>query len=142
MLLELDCQELERLSTLTTRDSVRTLLSKQIRALREPVEASKLPDGQDHKEADPDGAGTEEVGQGQQGAVSNDDEPVASSTGMTASDIPKPSESQKVLVSKLPSKTITSYGWDQSPKFVKVYVTLNGVQSLAKDDITVIYTSR
>ncbi|XP_063960021.1 calcyclin-binding protein-like [Lytechinus pictus] len=139
--LELDCQELERLSTLTTRDSVRTLLSKQIQALREPVEASKLPDGQDHKEADPVGAGTEEVGQGQQGAVSNDDKPVASSTGMTASDIPKPSESQKVLVSKLPSKTITSYGWDQSPKFVKVYVTLNGVQSLAKDDITVIYTS-
>lgn len=35
---------------------------------------------------------------------------------------------------------LTNYAWDQSEKFVKLYVTLDGVQHIEKDNITVNYT--
>ncbi|EDW82034.1 uncharacterized protein Dwil_GK25346 [Drosophila willistoni] len=35
---------------------------------------------------------------------------------------------------------LTDYGWDQSPKFVKLFITLNGVQNCTEDAVTVNYT--
>ncbi|KAH8400578.1 hypothetical protein KR222_007118, partial [Zaprionus bogoriensis] len=35
---------------------------------------------------------------------------------------------------------LTDYGWDQSPKFVKLFITLNGVQSCPEEAVTVDYT--
>lgn len=36
--------------------------------------------------------------------------------------------------------SITSYAWDQSDKFVKIYITLPGVENLAKEKITSKFT--
>ncbi|XP_074653818.1 calcyclin-binding protein-like [Tubulanus polymorphus] len=46
------------------------------------------------------------------------------------------------IVSSGCSKTITNYGWDQSDKFFKIYVTLNGVQNLEKDQVVSNFTER
>ncbi|XP_062140620.1 calcyclin-binding protein [Drosophila sulfurigaster albostrigata] len=35
---------------------------------------------------------------------------------------------------------LTDYGWDQSAKFVKLFITLNGVQQCQEDAVTVNYT--
>lgn len=34
---------------------------------------------------------------------------------------------------------LTDYGWDQSSKFVKLFITLNGVQNCAEEAVTVKY---
>jgi calcyclin binding protein len=39
-------------------------------------------------------------------------------------------------------KDVTTYAWDQSDKFMKIYVTLNGVQKLSKDCIKTEFTSK
>ncbi|KAH8386486.1 hypothetical protein KR093_000788, partial [Drosophila rubida] len=36
---------------------------------------------------------------------------------------------------------LTDYGWDQSAKFVKLFITLNGVQQCQEDAVTVDYTA-
>ncbi|XP_016972862.1 calcyclin-binding protein [Drosophila rhopaloa] len=36
---------------------------------------------------------------------------------------------------------LTDYGWDQSAKFVKLFITLNGVQGCSEEDVTVNYTT-
>eukprot|EP00099_Drosophila_melanogaster_P016578 NP_572332.1 uncharacterized protein Dmel_CG3226 [Drosophila melanogaster] len=35
---------------------------------------------------------------------------------------------------------LTDYGWDQSAKFVKLFITLNGVQGCTEENVTVTYT--
>ncbi|XP_017073864.1 calcyclin-binding protein [Drosophila eugracilis] len=35
---------------------------------------------------------------------------------------------------------LTDYGWDQSAKYVKLFITVNGVQGCSEDDVTVNYT--
>ncbi|XP_030386609.1 calcyclin-binding protein [Scaptodrosophila lebanonensis] len=35
---------------------------------------------------------------------------------------------------------LTDYGWDQSAKFVKLFITLNGVQNCSEDDVVINYT--
>nr|XP_039248051.1 calcyclin-binding protein-like [Styela clava] len=41
---------------------------------------------------------------------------------------------------KLFTKKITTYGWDQSEKFIKIYVSgLKGVQDIPKENVTIIY---
>lgn len=35
---------------------------------------------------------------------------------------------------------LTDYGWDQSAKFVKLFITLNGVQNCPEEAVTVNYT--
>ncbi|KAH8420492.1 hypothetical protein KR009_010825, partial [Drosophila setifemur] len=35
---------------------------------------------------------------------------------------------------------LTDYGWDQSVKFVKLFITLNGVQACEEENVTVKYT--
>ncbi|KAM9326949.1 calcyclin-binding protein [Gastrophryne carolinensis] len=37
---------------------------------------------------------------------------------------------------------ISNYGWDQSDKFVKIYITLNGVQNIPADNVQVQFTER
>ncbi|XP_053368381.1 calcyclin-binding protein [Clarias gariepinus] len=37
---------------------------------------------------------------------------------------------------------INNYGWDQSEKFVKVYITLNGVHTVPADNVQVSFTDR
>lgn len=124
---DLDCQELERLLTLTTRDSVKNILSQQIQTLKEPVKDQEELRGPDEKGDTRATSGADEKGDTQAtpevdqkgdtqvtpGAVSSSDEPPGPVLKGAAPDIvPKPSESQKILVSKLPTKTITSYGED------------------------------
>jgi len=41
-----------------------------------------------------------------------------------------------------PHKEITNYGWDQSEKFMKIYVTINGIQNHSKDSIKCSFTKR
>ncbi|XP_072165752.1 calcyclin-binding protein-like [Diadema setosum] len=112
--LELDCEELKRLLELTERESVKTLLGKEIQDVEGRLQ------------------GLDNVSVREPPSEKREDPVVAM----------KPSETKKIAVSQLPTKTITSYGWDQSPKFVKVYITLNGVQTLAKEAVSVEYTSR
>jgi len=38
--------------------------------------------------------------------------------------------------------TITNYGWDQSDKFMKIYVTINGVQGADKENVKCEFTDR
>ncbi|GMS82065.1 hypothetical protein PENTCL1PPCAC_4240, partial [Pristionchus entomophagus] len=40
----------------------------------------------------------------------------------------------------LPTLKISNYGWDESDKFVKLYVTLNGVEKAAKEDVVCEFT--
>lgn len=148
----LDCKELQRLLTLTSRETIKNLLSNQIKELQRSVEDEK-------KESVPNEKGdnqptSDNTPAAQTPALAPEPSPATEpmpapkpspahdpSPAPTAKVTLKPSESQKILVPKLPTKTITSYGWDQSPKFVKVYITLNGVHSLAKDDISVEFSS-
>lgn len=37
---------------------------------------------------------------------------------------------------------ITNYGWDQSDKFVKIYITLNGVHKIPAENVEVTFTDR
>ncbi|XP_001632969.2 calcyclin-binding protein [Nematostella vectensis] len=46
----------------------------------------------------------------------------------------KPSSSKPVTVSSY-TKKITSYGWDQSDKFVKIYITLPEVETVPKESL-------
>ncbi|XP_038063553.1 calcyclin-binding protein-like [Patiria miniata] len=43
---------------------------------------------------------------------------------------------------QLSTATINTYGWDQSEKFVKLYVTLNGVGSIPAANVTVGYEEK
>ncbi|XP_022085354.1 calcyclin-binding protein-like [Acanthaster planci] len=40
---------------------------------------------------------------------------------------------------QLATTTIKTYGWDQSDKFVKIYITLNGVHSIPAENVSVEY---
>ncbi|KXJ17331.1 calcyclin-binding protein [Exaiptasia diaphana] len=52
----------------------------------------------------------------------------------------QPAAEAKVTKVPLYTKSISSYGWDQSDKFVKIYITLPGVESLPKEKITSKFT--
>ncbi|XP_034490190.1 calcyclin-binding protein [Drosophila innubila] len=45
-----------------------------------------------------------------------------------------------VGISKRYLHELTDYGWDQSAKFVKLFITLNGVQNCSEEAVTVDYT--
>jgi len=54
----------------------------------------------------------------------------------------KPSVQAGVTTCKRPHKTITNYGWDQSDKFMKIYVTLNGIQKISVESVSCSFTDR
>lgn len=49
---------------------------------------------------------------------------------------------EKQQKATLYTKTITQYGWDQSDKFVKIYITLPGVEKLSKEKVTSKFTKQ
>ncbi|ESO09454.1 hypothetical protein HELRODRAFT_185345 [Helobdella robusta] len=68
----------------------------------------------------------------------------ASSTSTTSPELPQQAEPITKVVS-IPRKyyiDISNYAWDQSDKFMKIYVTVQGVHKLPKESISTDYTSR
>ncbi|NXS12196.1 CYBP protein, partial [Neodrepanis coruscans] len=57
---------------------------------------------------------------------------------------PKPKDTAEEEKSSLGGYTvkINNYGWDQSDKFVKIYISLNGVQKLPAENVQVNFTER
>ncbi|KAJ7421700.1 hypothetical protein WISP_41610 [Willisornis vidua] len=57
---------------------------------------------------------------------------------------PKPKDAAEEEKSSLGGYTvkINNYGWDQSDKFVKIYISLNGVQKLPAENVQVNFTER
>lgn len=51
-------------------------------------------------------------------------------------------EADPTSASKAYTVKINNYGWDQSDKFVKIYITLKGVHSIAVENVNVIFTER
>uniref|UniRef100_A0A914ZRR3 Calcyclin-binding protein n=2 Tax=Parascaris univalens TaxID=6257 RepID=A0A914ZRR3_PARUN len=45
-----------------------------------------------------------------------------------------------VSAAPLPTVKITNYAWDQSDKFVKIYITMPGVQSVASEQVSIEFT--
>ncbi|VDL64519.1 unnamed protein product [Nippostrongylus brasiliensis] len=60
-------------------------------------------------------------------------------------ELPKPtptvSENKPSTLPHLPTVKVTNYGWDESDKFVKVYITLQGVQNVDPSNIEHSFTS-
>lgn len=56
-------------------------------------------------------------------------------------DVQKPSAIVPPMASTYTVK-INNYGWDQSDKFVKIYITLNGIQNIPADNVQVQFTER
>ncbi|XP_075689183.1 calcyclin-binding protein [Rhinoderma darwinii] len=56
-------------------------------------------------------------------------------------DVQKPSAIVPPMTSTYTVK-ISNYGWDQSDKFVKMYITLNGVQNIPAENVQVQFTER
>ncbi|NXL79926.1 CYBP protein, partial [Leptocoma aspasia] len=58
--------------------------------------------------------------------------------------LPKPKDVAEEEKSSLGGYTvkINNYGWDQSDKFVKIYISLNGVQKLPAENVQVNFTER
>ncbi|KAL5012502.1 hypothetical protein ScPMuIL_011053 [Solemya velum] len=52
------------------------------------------------------------------------------------------SQTSGTTKSKTPVVQLKNYAWDQSDKFMKIYVTVNGVHSLPKDNITCQFSDR
>jgi len=50
--------------------------------------------------------------------------------------------SSKVVRNAIYTTKIVNYAWDQSDKFLKIYVTLNGVQDFPTENITADYTNK
>lgn len=51
-------------------------------------------------------------------------------------------EADPTSTSKAYTVKINNYGWDQSDKFVKIYITLKGVHSIAVENVNVTFTER
>uniref|UniRef100_A0A8B9C9B6 Calcyclin binding protein n=1 Tax=Anser brachyrhynchus TaxID=132585 RepID=A0A8B9C9B6_9AVES len=58
--------------------------------------------------------------------------------------LPKPKDVVEEEKSTLGGYTvkINNYGWDQSDKFIKIYISLNGVQKLPAENVQVNFTER
>ncbi|XP_041752933.1 calcyclin-binding protein [Coregonus clupeaformis] len=51
-------------------------------------------------------------------------------------------EADPTSASKAYTVKINNYGWDQSEKLVKIYITLNGVHKIAPENVEVTFTER
>lgn len=55
-------------------------------------------------------------------------------------------DTAKPVASNIPPKRyqveLTNYAWDQSDKFVKLFVTLDNLDQVSEDDVTVVFTDR
>lgn len=59
----------------------------------------------------------------------------AGGAGAAASAVPKPTSNP----TKRYEVELTNYGWDQSDKFIKLFVTLDGVHGASEDDVLAIF---
>jgi calcyclin binding protein len=111
----LDIEELAKLQQLAERPRVKEILAAEIEKLKSPEVALKPQ------------AVSKEV----------NDTPAAS-VAAAASIVPAVVTSGVTKSTVVPKyyKDITTYAWDQSEKYLKVYVTVNGVQKLSKENIT------
>jgi calcyclin binding protein len=135
--ISLDLEELNRLRQLATRPHVKDLLANEALKLQSAVGKQTGGDG---------------------GEPSSDIQPMVVASCTSNSDIEGTdptvatvkTEGATAAVPLAVSKTappryykdIMTYAWDQSEKFMKIYVTLNGVQKLPKEAITCEYTAK
>lgn len=122
--LELDLAELRQCSEQVKRENVKKILKADVQKLESEIK---------HK--------TEQLN-----SASNDSE----ASGDAASEVPPQAEAvekkpkpEKPTTPRTYTVNITNYGWDQSDKFMKIYVTgLDGVQNIPKENVTSTYTDR
>lgn len=108
---EKDIEELMKLETVATRSHVKDFLKFQIQRLQ--TELTK------------------------QQQLNLKKEPEASAEPAAANPVRTPSQHS---IPKTYKELIKNYGWDQSDKFMKLYVTLQGVHTLDKDAVTTCFT--
>lgn len=113
----LDIEELTKLQQLAERPRIKEILAAEIEKLKNPETALK-----------PQTVSNEvnDIREASSAAASSSSAQAAAATTV-----------QKTTV--VPAKyykDIMTYAWDQSEKYLKVYVTVNGVQKLTKENIT------
>ncbi|XP_077986657.1 calcyclin-binding protein-like [Glandiceps talaboti] len=111
--LKLDCEEVKKLLGLSTRQRVKDILSIEQRKIETQI-----------KKKEDEIAASNKTNSDQAGAEGGEATVAA----------PKPETKTRVYTVK-----ITSYGWDQSEKFVKLYITLKGVHTIPKENCKVKY---
>lgn len=60
-----------------------------------------------------------------------------SNVDVAGASVPKPTPNQ----TKRYEVELTNYGWDQSDKFIKLFVTLDGVHGASEDDVLAIFNT-
>ena len=111
--LRLDEAEIDKLISNTTRSRVREILQRELNRIKGEI------DSEEKRNKNLESAMTE----GTEEKVKEESKP-------------------KVKKQQASSTKITSYAWDQSPKFVKIYITLQDVESLPKERISAKFTSK
>lgn len=111
--LKLDVAELQKLCSEASRSKVKDILTLEIRKLQTDI----IKKAEQLKQA------AEKLG--------NSDGSSSGNTPLVKSD-----------EGRLYTKEITTYAWDQSEKFMKIYVTLNGVKNIAEGNVTSQFTDR
>ncbi|XP_070532160.1 calcyclin-binding protein-like [Ptychodera flava] len=114
--LKLDCEEVKKLQSVATRQKIKDLLIIEQRRLE--TEIGKRTELAQKQAENTNGDAVTES----EGAVG----------GQPASPVTKTETKPQVYTVK-----ITNYGWDQSDKFVKFYITLNGIQQLPKENCVI-----
>lgn len=114
----LDIEELTKLHQLAERPKIKEILAAEIEKLKNPETALKLQ------------TVSNEVNDTKEASAQSARVPAAATAAVSVVPVPKY------------YKDITTYAWDQSEKYLKVYVTMNGVQKLSKENITTEFKNR
>lgn len=121
-----DIEELKRLCQLTARPYIRQLLEQEAEKLEQRVSAEKQTET-GTEEMTVDSSSTDVVAAATETSAHSSD-----MTKTTSSPVTNPCIAVTRTAPKRHYKEITTYAWDQSDKFMKIYVTLKGVQRLDK----------
>lgn len=113
--LVLDIEELTKLHQLAERPRIKEILAVEIEKLKKPETALN---------------GVQEASAA---VASSSSTPAARATAVVT---------KSIIVQPKYYKDITTYAWDQSEKYLKVYVTVNGVQKLSKENISTEFKNR
>lgn len=134
-----DIEELNRLCQLTTRPYVIQLLQQEAEKLQQSNISSVKPvdGGEEQLSSDIENSCTDAA------AASTETSSQHSSTAKTDSaTATNPCIAVARSAPQRYYKEITTYAWDQSDKFMKLYVTLKGVQTLDKELVKTEYTTK
>lgn len=134
-----DIEELNRLCQLSTRPYVIQLLQHEAEKLQQSNISSVKPadDGPEQMSVGTESSCTNAA------AASMETSSECSSTAKT--DLAAPTNPCIAVTRSAPQryyKEVTTYAWDQSDKFMKLYVTLKGVQRLDKELVKTEYTTK